>query len=220
MQQLAILGGTFDPVHCGHLLMAETAGCQFSLDQVLWSPIPFPPHKSQRIVTDYTHRRRMIELAIAHRPEFQLVDLDPNVPQANYAITILRQLQRVYPQTRWFWILGLDAFQSLPRWYCRQELAALCDWLIAPRGIRGKTCYSSLCTAVADRLAAESIPIRWHLLEMPDLPISSSLIRQSCQEKSSRLAGVPDPVREYIRLHHLYKPGSDSGIQIPSGDFS
>ncbi len=216
MRKLAIFGGTFDPVHWGHLLIAETALSQVNVEQVIWIPNRCPPHKQAAI---FEHRLEMVQRAIADHPAFASLPGEDGWGMAtprepSYAIQTLIDLQAVYPNTHWFWIVGLDAFQTLPRWYRRQELATECDWLVAPRlvsvtslvdepgGIIAQTNF--ICEQVVQKLSDERINIRWQTLSMPWIGVSSSLIRQYCRDRSSIRYLVPESVRIYIATHNLY----------------
>lgn len=217
MGQVAILGGTFDPVHWGHLVLAETALSYLSLELVIWVPAYYPPHKRGQA---YEHRRCMVELAIANHSAFVLAPRKIGHPEPDYAINTLVELQKAYPNHHWSWIIGLDAFKTLPRWYCREQLVPACHWLVAPRFLPLTTNPEFVlagantqqveaqthrwCQDVAQQLAAQNIPIHWQLLPMPSLVISSSLIRQYCRQGRSIRYLVPDAVRDYITTHNLY----------------
>lgn len=218
MGQVAIFGGTFDPVHWGHLVLAETALSQLDLELVIWVPVYRPPHKRER---HYEHRRVMVEIAIARNSAFVLQQRKTSLVQPDYAIDTLTDLQQTYPNRKWFWIIGLDAFQTLPRWHCRERLVPACDWLVAPRSptITSTTTFvststspsqeihtqtSSICQQVVEQLASQDIPIHWQLLQMPPIGISSSLIRQYCRQGRSIRYLVPEGVRTYITTHSLY----------------
>jgi nicotinate-nucleotide adenylyltransferase len=223
MQKLAVFGGTFNPIHWGHLLIAETALSQMQLDQVLWVPALQPPHKFRSdLLLSYEQRSHLVELAIASHPQFKLVDLSVNSAAPSFAIDTLKALQKCYPDALWHWIVGLDTFQTLPRWYARRDLAPYCCWLVAPRPPTSllvndpnsvnavetpdlKLDLKQICVAVAEQLAAQSIPIRWQILQMPLVGISSSLVRAYCQQGRSIRYLVPDAVAAYISVHRLYQ---------------
>jgi nicotinate-nucleotide adenylyltransferase len=220
---LAVFGGTFNPVHLGHLLMAETALQQFALEQILWVPSYYPFYKTAPDLLSFEHRVEMLRRAIASHPQFILSTIEQAQPYPVYAIDTFLALQAQYPDSSWSWVLGLDAFRSLPRWYRHQELAPRCRWLVAPRwthscqngGIVEPNAATepagyispsvALCQQVADRLARESIHLTWHLLDMPRLDISSSLIRRYCGDRRSVRYLVPESVRLYIHEHQLYQ---------------
>ncbi len=221
MRKVAILGGTFDPVHWGHLLMAQTALSQVALEQVIWVPARCPPHK---LAAKFEHRWEMVQRAIAEHPAFVISPLAENHSGPTYAIQTLIEFQAFYPNTHWYWIVGLDTFQTLPRWYRRLELASACDWLVVPRmraGDRGQGAggrgqgageaggdYEALCQQVAQQLGEQGVGVRWRLLQMPLVGVSSSLIRQYCRDRTSIRYLVPEAVRIYITTYNLYLDGT------------
>lgn len=218
MGRVAILGGTFDPVHWGHLVLAETALSQLELEKVIWVPVHQPPHKH---CCDYEHRRLMVEIAIAENSAFVLEQTKTRQSEPDYAINTLIDLQSAYPNQQWFWLIGLDAFRTLPRWYDREKLIPACEWIVAPRTLPHQVAAAvistssavpwetnaqstQLCKQVAKQLNSQNILIRWQLLPMPPLGISSSLIRQYCHQRRSIRYLVPEGVRAYIAAHSLY----------------
>ncbi|GAB4365422.1 MAG: hypothetical protein Kow00121_01910 [Elainellaceae cyanobacterium] len=243
MQSLAILGGTFNPVHWGHLWIAETALRQFTLDRVIWVPTYNPPYKSATKLLGFQHRVQMVQRAIANYPQFVLSTVEAQQP-TSYAVQTLQALQTHYSSGHWSWIIGLDALQTLPRWYHHQELIKQCKWLVAPRS-SSQACDLSgwdqppdgfernalvnfpplaqpqltaslemnpefqqsiqICEQVEQQLAREAMQLDWHLLLLPPVNISSSLIRQRCRDRHSIRYLVPDAVQTYILEHHLYQ---------------
>ncbi len=203
MQQLAIFGGTFDPVHWGHLIVAETALHQVPIEHVIWVPSLNPPHKQAAL---FQHRLEMVQKAIADQPAFTVSLVEIYRHGTSYAINTLIDLSTFYPNTHWYWIVGLDTFQTLPRWHRVDELAQLCHWLIAPRLIRGETIAESqsICNQVEQELTKRSIHIHWQLLTIPLVGVSSSLIRDRCRDGQSIRYLVPESVRNYIAKHNLY----------------
>jgi nicotinate-nucleotide adenylyltransferase len=226
MGQVAILGGTFDPVHWGHLLIAQTALSQLNLTQVIWVPDCLSPHKQ---ACSYGHRRSMVEQAITDNPNFILSPVETVDAKPNYAIKTLTELQDTYSDCQWYWIIGIDAFQTLPHWYRREAVIPACNWLVAPRPIATTRFHftksertqpladsqsSWLCQQVAQQLASQDISIRWQLLQMPAVGISSTLIRQYCRQHRSIRYLVPEAVRAYITDHNLYLEGVGSSSQV------
>lgn len=203
MQQLAIFGGTFDPIHWGHLLLAETALYQVPLEKVIWVPSRNPPHKQ---AASFGHRLEMLQQAIKDNRAFTVSLIERNRSGTSYAINTLIDLSAFYPNTHWYWIVGLDTFQTLPRWYRGHELAQMCDWLIAPRLVGGETIAQSefICKGVEQQLQEQSVNIHWQYLHIPLVGVSSSLIRKFIHEGRSIRYLVPEPVRLYIANHNLY----------------
>ncbi len=228
MQRLAVLGGTFNPVHLGHLILAETALTQFNLDQVLWVPSRYAHYKASAQILDFSHRVEMIQRAIASRPEFVLPFLQQADVPPSYAIHLFQQLQTQYPKAIWHWIIGLDALQTLPRWYGRQTLIQNCIWLIAPRfHLDSLSIHDISASASADatslhdwtvhqtqrsirdiahNLAQERLELQWRSLQTPILPVSSQMIRNRCQKRQSIRYLVPAHVYDYITDNQLYPP--------------
>lgn len=228
MTNIAIFGGTFNPVHWGHLLIAETAIDQFQLDRVIWVPTFRSPHKANALLA-FEHRLEMVQRAIAPHPAFMVSAIEGQRQGTSYAITTLKMLQVDEPNACWYWIIGNDAFQSLPRWYASEALIAQCIWLVAPRrtssedvhrleeeqSIGEDPAHENLsltpCPAPpSPRLPtpftlAPSLQPRWHRLQVPLIDISSTLVRQRCQEGRSIRYLVPEAVRGYIAAQKLYQ---------------
>jgi nicotinate-nucleotide adenylyltransferase len=203
MPSIAIFGGTFDPVHWGHLILAETALHQVALEHVIWVPSLNPPHKQ---ATSFDHRVEMLQLATTDNPSFTVSLVEVNRSGTSYAIDTLLELSTFYPNTHWYWILGLDTFQTLPRWYRGRELVQMCDWLVAPRLVGGENIAQSelICKQVEQQLQKKSFTISWQLLHIPLVGLSSSRIRQMCRERQSIRYLVPESVRSYIAAQNLY----------------
>ncbi|MEG4960700.1 MULTISPECIES: nicotinate (nicotinamide) nucleotide adenylyltransferase [unclassified Microcoleus] len=236
MGKIAILGGTFDPVHWGHVLVAETAASQFGLDRVIWVPDRSPPHKWRPDLASFERRREMLALAIGDRPDFLLSPPEANPSESSFAIDTLLYLQKLYPGDRWYWIIGSDALLTLPKWYRCGEIGGLCDWLVAPRpsqrdgetgesgkiggvpewedcprkpldsgGDRMLVQTNAVGRRVAEQMALLDVEIRWEVLSMPAIEISSSQIRRCCAESRDLRYLVPEVVRAYIVAHQLYQ---------------
>jgi len=211
MRSIGIFGGTFDPVHWGHLILAETALNQIPLEYVIWVPSLNPPHKQ---ATSFEHRVEMLQLATRDNPFFTISLVEVNRSGTSYAINTLLELSAFYPNTHWYWILGLDAILTLPRWYRGRELVQMCDWLIAPRLVGGENIAQTelICKQLDEELQKKSYTINWQLLHIPVVGLSSTLIRQKCSDGSANAKGerqsirylVPESVRLYIAAQNLY----------------
>lgn len=231
MHHLGIFGGTFNPPHWGHLHIAEAALHQAHLDQVLWVPAGMPPHRKGQDLLAIAHRLELVKRAIAPYDRFALCGVDPKDPKTggdrSYAIDLLEQVQTIYPiyptdragmviknghqnadsYNQWFWIIGQDAFATLPRWYRRQDLIPRCTWLVAPRPSRCPSSDPATAdpAATVQILQTQGIDIRWQRLNLSPLDISSSQIRQRVGDRLSIDSLVPDAVREYIEERGLYR---------------
>lgn len=193
--RVAIFGGSFNPIHWGHLLIAEAARDQFQLDRVLWVPSYAPPHKAP-VLLPFSHRLEMVRRAIADHHHFTVSDIESQRAGPSYAIDTLANLQAEQPEAQWYWIVGWDAFQSLSRWQGFEALVKRCSWLVAPRDPDGMQ---------QTQIEQLSPFLRWQLIEIPTTKLSSSLIRQRCHENRSIRYWVPESVRLYIEMHQLYR---------------
>jgi len=201
LKKVGILGGTFDPVHLGHLLIAETALQQFNLDQIIWVPTYQSPHKTREPLA-FNYRWEMLQGAIADHSAFIASNVDQKRGGISYAISTFNDLQTFYPDVCWYWIVGIDAFQSLPKWRNSFEIASQSIWLVAPRNQKSA---EAIGLTVTNALSKQAVQLQWHLLDMPQIEISSSLIRQYCYEGRSLRYLVPEAVSVYIATHNLYR---------------
>jgi nicotinate-nucleotide adenylyltransferase len=189
--RIGILGGTFNPVHNGHLSMAAGALKELALDQVLWVPTRIPPHKEVADRVSAEDRARMVELAIQGHPAFQLsrVELEREAP--SYTIDTLLQLKKEHPssETKWFFLVGSDAAKELAHWRRWEELRGLTQFVVIPRPGH---------PAVSLPQGVIGIPVA-----PPD--ISASEIRDRIRQGRSIEGLVPGPVARYIEEKGLYK---------------
>lgn len=221
MLRLGIFGGTFNPVHWGHLLVAQTALETRGLDRVVWVPNCRPSYKDGACVLAFEQRAYLLQLALCSQPNFDLHYPQPG--QEDYAIDAFRELQKRYPQAQWEWIIGLDAFERLPCWYGRERLVEEVRWLVAPRSphssqtltpVASSQCLHS-CQQVSQQLAREGLSLQAEILPLPATAISSSLVRQYCRQGRSIRFLVPEAVAVYIEVSGCYRdrptPSSASG---------
>ena len=189
--RIGILGGTFNPVHLGHLLLAEGALQESSLDQVLWVPAHVPPHKSVEGSASVEDRVRMVELAIQGHPCFQMSRIEVNRPPPSYTIDTVRQLQSKseYAGADWFFLVGSDTAQELSTWKEIGELMKKVQFVAVPRPGRPVPVLPQGVT---------SIPAA-------TLQISASEIRRRLQQGKSVRYLMPDPVLRYIKEKGLYR---------------
>lgn len=207
MQKIGIFGGTFDPIHNGHLAIAEADLKLGNLDQVIWVPVNQALHKPFQTSATIEQRRLMVELAISNYPEFTLIF--PELASF-YAIDTQIQLQQIYPNKHWYWILGLDTFLTLPKWYQCHQLCEAVDWIIAPRSSSNfklteiDISPEKLCKQVASQLWEQGKMVRWQILNLPQIDISSTIIRQRCFLNQKIDGLVPEPIKNYIKNQKIY----------------
>ncbi len=195
MQRIGILGGTFDPPHIGHLVLAQYAVSALDLACVLFVPAADPPHK-QQLRYEIEHRLPMLELAIAGNDRFTISRVDIDRPGPHYTVDMIRILQAQQPETEFYFLMGGDSLHDLPKW--NQPLALI----------------AQVKMAVVARLGAE---IQTDLQALPGLArrvtvIDSPLLGFSSTEIAERLVAgksvrylVPDSVLAYIQEHRLYR---------------
>lgn len=200
--RIGIMGGTFDPIHLGHLVTAEEARWQLGLDRVIFVPNRHPPHKDPAEVTDPEHRFRMTFLATATNPYFDVSREEIDRPGPSYTVDTLRAFRARCGGVELFYITGADAIHQILRgeWYRTEELLRLCEFIAASRPgytlDREDWQNSRIGRAYRDRI---------HLLEIPALAISSTEIRWRVRHGKPIRYLVPGAVEQYILKHGLYR---------------
>ena len=210
---VALFGGTFDPVHSGHLSAAQAAMRAFALDQIHFVPASIPPHKRDRPLTSFAHRYAMVVLASAGVPQFipsLLEASEQNREETNYSIVTVRKLTALLsPEDQLYFLIGADAFLEIPQWHESAALLDSCDFIIVSRpgfpiAEIEKAVPSELRT---DRATEKCIPLRrtrLHLLTTVQADVSSSTIRSRAAEGKSLCGLVPDLVGDYIQKLRLF----------------
>jgi nicotinate-nucleotide adenylyltransferase len=195
---LGVLGGTFDPVHLGHLAIARHARDALALERVLLVPAGAPPHKRDRSITSATHRLAMVELAIVDDPSLEASRIEIDRPGPSYSVDTMALLAAEEPDRELFLILSSEAAAALPGWHEPDRLLDLCRLAVMPRDGRpapDPTWIEAHFPGRADRFVA---------LDGPDIPIAASRIRRLVAEGGSIDGLVPAAVASYIRDHRLY----------------
>ena len=195
--RLGVLGGTFDPVHIGHLALAEQALEQLELERVLWVPSGDPWRKADRAVTPAEHRAAMVRLAIEGHASYELSLLEIERSGPSYSIETLAELLRVEPDRELFLLLGLDALEDLPNWREPARLIELATLAVAARGGRQPA------PDELDRLVP-GLGGRVVWLEMPHSDVSATDLRRLAAEGADLRDRTPASVEAYIREHRLY----------------
>ena len=198
-----ILGGTFDPVHDGHLALAQTAREELDLDGVLFMPAGQPPHKPDREITAPSHRAAMVALAIADEPAFVLSSVELDRPGPSYAVDTAAALRDAPPAadaspTSSTWIMSVEALQGLPTWREPNRFLDLVRVAAAPR--QGGRIPARAW--MAEHFPGQEDRIR--ILDGPELGHSATAIRRLVGEGRSIRYLVPAAVETYIRDHALY----------------
>lgn len=199
--KVGVMGGTFDPIHYGHLVTAEGARCEFALDQVLFLPSGQPPHKDSKEVTGAEHRYMMTVLATLTNPYFEVSRIDIDRRGVSYTIDALRILRQDYgSQTELFFITGADAVFEIMDWKNSAELLKIARFIAATR-----PGFSLDELPIKTREWIDQHRDRFYVLQIPAMAISSTNIRQRVKAGHSIRYLVPEQVDYYIRRHWLYK---------------
>jgi nicotinate-nucleotide adenylyltransferase len=200
MKRIGIMGGTFDPIHFGHLVTAEKVQEAFSLDEVVFVPSGNPPHKKNRKVTEATHRLNMVKLAIADHPGFSVSPIEINRKGYSYALDTVDAFRRIYGEdTKLFFITGADAILEIATWHKADELMAKCQFIAAARPGYHFDEAHTLPKAYQDRI---------HIFRETALAISSSRIRRLIGDGADVSDMLPQKVNTYIETHNLYQKES------------
>ncbi len=202
--RLGVLGGTFDPIHIGHLILAEEARDLLGLDQVLLAPAADPPHKRDQGKSPAEHRVRMVELAIAGNPHLALSRVDVDRPGPHYTLDMMCLLRDQYgPDTALYFLMGLDSLADLPTWHRPLDLMQQCN-LVALSRPGADFDWDTL------EAALPGVRSRVIVLPMPLLQISGSDLRARVRQGRPLRYQVLPQVEQYIREQQLYRAGSTS----------
>jgi nicotinate-nucleotide adenylyltransferase len=197
--RIGILGGTFDPIHFGHLLAAEEARSSLHLDRVLFAPAEDPPHKQGHPILPVAHRLRMVHLAIADNAAFVTCTIDIDRPGPHYTVDTIRLIRKKWETDadETFFIMGADSLAHLLTWHQPAQLIELCRLAVVAR-----PGYRANLSKLEAALPGISSRLDW--VEMPVLGISSSDLQRRVREGRSIRYQVPAAVAEYVVTHKLY----------------
>ena len=211
MRLIGILGGTFDPIHYGHLRLALEAREQLDLDQVRFIPVNIPPHRTNPVAPP-KHRRAMIELAIKDDPNLCIDLRELESEDISYTINTLKSLRQEFIDDALFLIVGRDAFNKIDSWKDWQELLNYVHIIVANRpGELSNPVSFELKNWIEKHKTNDSALLKNSLsgtiyfIDIPMLDISSSMIRLSCSEQKTADDLLPATTLTYINDHHLYQ---------------
>jgi nicotinate-nucleotide adenylyltransferase len=213
IMRLGLYGGTFDPVHFGHLLLAETCREACELDEVWFIPTGSPPHKTGAEISPVRARREMLELALAGLPRFQVSRIEMDRPGPHYTVETLRLLKSERPEDELFLLIGADSLHDLHTWREPEEVARLATIVAVNRGDDA---------AVQDSASGSfGLPsgssIRVQTIPMPPIGISATDLRRRVAAGRSIRFQTPRAVEQYIRAHRLYRNGPAEQKPAPRG---
>ncbi len=205
--RLGIFGGSFDPVHYGHLLLAECCREQCSLDRVLFVPADIPPHKQQQTRTPGRQRAEMLELAIAGNPALEVSRVELERGGVSYTVDTLAQLQQQHPHDELLLLLGADSLADLPHWKDPQRICQLATLAAVARPGQQTIDRDALAAMLH---IANPVDIRLVTVAMPQIDLSSREMRRRVAAGESIRYRTPRAVEKYIETARLYAAASES----------
>ncbi|MEX2118291.1 MAG: nicotinate-nucleotide adenylyltransferase [Pirellulales bacterium] len=201
--RLGLFGGTFDPVHYGHLLLAELCREAAGLDTVWFVPAAVPPHKLDRELAPAAQRVEMLELAIGGQESFAVGTMEVDRGGVSYTVDTLAAMAAEYPGSELFLLLGADSLRDLPTWREPGRILELATPLVARRSGAAQVDFDCLAPLVPPARLAE---FRRHQVDMPLVELSSSEIRRRVAAGLSIRYQTPRAVEKYIQHAGLYRP--------------
>ena len=199
--RIGVFGGTFDPVHLGHLILAEQCREQGQLDQVLYVPAARPPHKRDQPLTPFAQRAEMLALAIAGQPAFRVDELERERPGPSFTVETLEAIHVRQPADELFLVIGSDTLDDLPQWREPVRVLELAGLLVAARPNWEMPTAETLRAAL--QLPREAT-LRLQVVQMPLIEISSRDLRRRASEGRSISFMLPRAVEVFIREKHIY----------------
>lgn len=199
MKKIGIMGGTFNPIHNAHIMMAQAAYEQYHLDEVWFMPSKNPPHKEKDNIVSEEHRTRMVQFAIDGMKHFIFSDMELKREGTTYTSDTLAEVHEQLPEAELYFILGGDSLEGLVHWHEPEKILKQCIILAAPRGNIGAGEMKEICQTQGKKLQGTILPIK-----MNHIQISSEQIRKRLKKGKSVAAYCPEKVRNYIHLHGLY----------------
>lgn len=212
---IGLLGGTFDPIHEGHLAIAEQVYKALSLSYVDFIPCFLPPHRKMPGASAQD-RLKMVKLAIADHQNFRLNTIEFEKKQISYTIDTLQLLREKNPTQPFCFIIGEDAFACFDTWHEYQKILALTHLIVVTRKMKTIT-YSQAAKTLQQTHETKNINDLHHqsagsiyFLSIPPIPFSATKIRTLLAENQKGISGLPAVVKKYIKAHHLYKLSTET----------
>ncbi|MFL5624244.1 MAG: nicotinate-nucleotide adenylyltransferase [Ktedonobacteraceae bacterium] len=209
-RRIGLLGGTFDPIHYGHLVVAEEVRAALNLIEMIFVPAGQPPHKQGEIITPAAHRLAMLELAITSNPHFSISLVELDRPGPSYTVDTLRLLRQQWgAQTALYFVIGWDGLEELSSWYDPEGILEQVTHLVAIHR-PGYEEVSGYRTRLEERLPA--LKQRLLTTSAPQLDISATDLRQRVAEGRPIKYQTPEAVEYYIAQHGLYRQKTEGRV--------
>lgn len=191
-KSVGLLGGSFDPVHNGHISIAKSFIESDLIDELWILLTPDPPHKKEHQLSDYRHRSAMLQAAFKSFDNVKISDVERTLPKPSYTVQTLEHLHKEYPDYSFFLCMGGDSLQDFTQWKDWQKILSYCNLVVAQR--------PAADTALPDKKMHNKV----HFVEHEPIAISSSEVRKRVKEEKGISILVPDSVENYIRENNLY----------------
>jgi len=188
LKRIGILGGTFNPPHIGHFMIANEVYHQMKLDEIWFMPNNIPPHKKQDLTVTNENRKEMLELICKDIPYFRIETYEMDRNEVSYTVETMRHLTKVSSDVQFYFIIGGDMIEYLPKFKGIEELSSLVQFI-----------------GVTREGYETSSPYQIHLVDMPTIAISSSFIRERVKNNRTIKFMVPEAIENYIKEKHLYE---------------
>ena len=195
-RHIGLFGGSFNPPHMAHLIVAETVRDQFGLEEIWWIPSHRPPHKSDEELATASHRLAMTEAATADNPAFRVLDIEVQRDGVSYTVETLRALQDAHPRTAFWLIVGSDSLRGFASWHCPDEIVERVPLIVYKR--------PGAISSIGNPKFANHV----RFADAPLLEVSGTEVRARCKKSRSIRYLVPQSVRRYIETHSLYAPAT------------
>ncbi len=198
MRKVGIMGGSFDPIHLGHLVVANEVLNIYKLDEIIFVPTGNPPHKNG-LKADSFHRLLMVNMAVLSNDKFKVSDFEINNTEKSYTLNTLREFQKIYANTEFYFITGTDAVIDLANWYEPEEILKLCTFIAVSRPGNSIDHVNNKISEIQKEYGGNI-----ELLQVPMLQISSTNIRERFKTGISAKYLLPETVEQYIIKNNLY----------------
>ncbi|MBN1788801.1 MAG: nicotinate (nicotinamide) nucleotide adenylyltransferase [Sedimentisphaerales bacterium] len=201
-ERIVLFGGTFDPVHLGHITVAQVSADKIGASKVVLIPARRSPHKKQKPVAADNHRIAMLKLAIAGKNLFQISLVELNRAEPSYTVDTIDHLARQFgSDCRFYWLIGIDMLEDLYRWHKINELFYKCTICLMYRGGYDRPDFNSLSQKLDDSNIEK---LKTNMIETPLINISSTQIRQGISKNQDICQHLHPDVLDYIKRHRLY----------------
>ena len=201
MKRIGIMGGTFDPVHNGHLLLGKQAYEEYGMDEIWYMPSHIPPHKKDRKITESKDRIAMLHLALKDLPYCVVSEFEMKREGNTYTAQTLELLKNEYPECQFYFIIGADSLFQIETWYHPEKVMALTTLMVSGREYEKAQCtFEEQIDYLTEKYGAKILP-----LHNEEVDIASAEIRRRISEGKDVTKDIPAEVADYIKEHGLYK---------------